>query len=227
MSPPHSPQEKLSYLQTPDGYHHQQKSGGRKVVQDLSSRRTHRRRGDLRESGAGGYGSVEDWLVEALLSRLKVETSQSSIIQVTFSSAIPANRRGSPTAFAQSLYLIRWLELRVEPTRQAAAWYDEQLKSLRANLEDAQAKLTITSSGRESSRLTSASMSIAPVGGVVGASGESAGANVAVKCREQQAGASFSNAASSLDRLPDVLDNRSFKGLKTDLNQGEAKAPRK
>src|SRR5207253_1620733 len=43
-------------------------------------------------------------------------------------------------AYAQA-YVDTMLELRVAPTRKAAAWFDEQLKGLRANLEDAQAKL--------------------------------------------------------------------------------------
>ncbi|HYM42814.1 MAG TPA: GNVR domain-containing protein, partial [Steroidobacteraceae bacterium] len=43
-------------------------------------------------------------------------------------------------AFAAA-YTDTMLELRVAPTRQASAWFDQQLTTLRANLEDAQRKL--------------------------------------------------------------------------------------
>jgi len=46
---------------------------------------------------AGGEGSIEDWLVENLLKKLKVETSQSSIINATFSSSDPRFSLESPT----------------------------------------------------------------------------------------------------------------------------------
>src|SRR5882757_3449372 len=62
-------------------------------------------------------------------------------MNATFSSPDPRLSARIADAFAKA-YIDTMLELRVEPTRQAAAWYDEQLKSLRANLEDAQAKLT-------------------------------------------------------------------------------------
>ncbi len=133
------PQEKLSYLQTQMDII-TSKRVARKVVQDLKLAENPSTRADF-EKAAGGYGSIEDWLVESLLSKLKVETSQSSMIQVTFSSADPRHSAGIANAFAKA-YIDTMLELRVEPTRQAAVWYDEQLKSLRANLEDAQAKLT-------------------------------------------------------------------------------------
>src|SRR5262249_44246430 len=93
------------------------------------------------EKAAAGKGSIEDWLAENLLTRIKVDTSQSSIIRVTFSSDDPRFAAQIADGFAKA-YVDTLLELRVEPTRQAAAWYDEQLKSLRANLEDAQAKLS-------------------------------------------------------------------------------------
>jgi uncharacterized protein involved in exopolysaccharide biosynthesis len=115
------------------------------------------------------------------------------------------------------------LELRVEPTRQAAAWYDEQLKSLRANLEDAQAKLTnylqregiVSTDERldvDSTRLGALSEQ------VVKAQEQTLQWNA----REQQA-RDFLKRGESLDRLPDVLDNPFIQRLKTDLHQGEAK----
>jgi len=214
------PLEKLSYLQTQMDII-TSKRVARKVVQDLKLAENPSTRADF-EKAARGYGSIEDWLVESLLSKLKVETSQSSIIQVTFSSADPRHSAGIANAFAKA-YVDTMLELRVEPTRQAAEWYDEQLKTLRANLEDAQAKLTnylqregiVSVDERydvDTTRLGALSEQ------VVKAQEQTFQWNA----REQQA-REFLKRGGSLDRLPDVLDNPFIQRLKTDLHQGEAK----
>jgi chain length determinant protein EpsF len=193
----------------------------RKVVQDLKLAENPPARAAFE---AEGEGSIEDWLVEVLLKRLKVETSQSSIINATFSSSDPRFSARVADAFAKA-YIDTMLELRVEPTRQAAAWYDEQLKSLRANLEDAQAKLTdylqregITSADErfdvDNTRLGALSEQ------VVRAQEQTFQWNA----REQQA-RDFLKHGGSLDRLPDVLDNQFIQRLKADLLQGEAKLP--
>ena len=214
------PLEKLSYLQTQMDII-TSKRVARKVVQDLKLAENPSTRADFAKA-AGGYGSIEDWLVESLLVKLKVETSQSSIIRVTFSSADPRYSAAIANAFAKA-YVDTMLELRVEPTRQAAEWYDEQLKTLRANLEDAQAKLTnylqregiVSVDERydvDTTRLGALSEQ------VVKAQEQTYQWNA----REQQA-RDFLKRGGSLDRLPDVLDNPFIQRLKTDLHQGEAK----
>jgi protein tyrosine kinase modulator len=214
------PQEKLSYLQTQMDII-TSKRVARKVVQDLKLAEGPSMRATF-EKAAGGYGSIEDWLVEALVSRLKVETSQSSIIQVTFSSADPRQSAGIANAFAKA-YIDTMLELRVEPTRQAAAWYDEQLKSLRANLEDAQAKLTnyLQREGIVSTdeRLDVDNTRLGALSDQVVKAQEQ---TFQWNAREQQA-REFLKRGGSLDKLPDVLDNAFIQRLKTDLHQGEAK----
>jgi chain length determinant protein EpsF len=193
----------------------------RRVVQELKLAETPSLRTAF-EKAAGDYGSIEDWLVENLLTKLKVETSQSSIIQVTFSSADPRYSAGVANAFAKA-YIDTMLELRVEPTRQAAAWYDEQLKSLRANLEDAQAKLTnyLQREGIVSAdeRLDVDSTRLGALSDQVVKAQEQ---TFQWNARQQQA-REFLKGGGSLDRLPDVLDNPFIQRLKTDLHQGEAK----
>jgi len=220
VSPSFFPQEKLSYLQTQMEII-TSKRVARKVVQDLKLPESPVAQKAFGKTGAG-YGSIEDWLVEGLLSKLKVETSQSSIIQVTFSSADPRYAAGIANAFAKA-YIDTMLELRVEPTRQAAEWYDEQLKSLRANLEDAQVKLTnylqregIVSTD-EHSDVDSARLG-ALSDQVVKAQEQTFQWNA----RDQQA-RDFLKRGGSLDNLPDVLDNPFIQRLKTDLHQGEAR----
>jgi len=65
----------------------------------------------------------------------------SNIITLTFASADAAFAAATANAFAQA-YMETTVELRVEPARQSADWLDEQSKTLRANLEQAQAKLS-------------------------------------------------------------------------------------
>jgi chain length determinant protein EpsF len=214
------PQEKLSYLQTQIDII-TSKRVARRVVQDLKLAESPSTR-EAFEKADREYGSIEDWLAENLLTKLKVETSQSSIIQVSFSSGDPRHTAGTANAFAKA-YIDTMLELRVEPTRQAATWYDEQLKSLRANLEDAQAKLTnyLQREGIVSAdeRLDVDSTRLGALSDQVVKAQEQ---TFQWNAREQQA-REFVKGGGSLDRLPDVLDNPFIQRLKTDLHLGEAK----
>ncbi|HET7793261.1 MAG TPA: chain length determinant protein EpsF [Rhizobacter sp.] len=73
---------------------------------------------------------------------LVIEPSRgSNLITLTFISADAAFAAAAANAFAQA-YMETSVELRVEPARQSAEWLDEQTKTLRANLEQAQARLS-------------------------------------------------------------------------------------
>ncbi len=193
----------------------------RKVARELKLAENPLMRGSVRDAAAGA-DAVEDRLGESLLRILKVETSQSNVVQVSFSSSDPRFSALVANAFAKA-YIDTMLELRVEPTRGAAAWFDEQLKSLRANLEDAQARLTeyhqrkgIVSADERfdientrmsalSDELTKAQQQTFEWGG-----------------RERQARA-YLEQGGSPEKLPNVLDNPFVQRLKADLLHGEAK----
>jgi polysaccharide biosynthesis transport protein len=132
------PQEHVSYLQTQVDILTSPRIA-RQVVEELHLAQTPSALSALGVK-RGRDGRVEDRLVEVLRHNFKTETSQSNVIQASFTCADPAWAAAIANAFAQA-YLDTMLELRVAPTRKAAAWFDEQLKTLRANLEDAQAKL--------------------------------------------------------------------------------------
>lgn len=73
---------------------------------------------------------------------LVVEPSRgSNLITLTFVSPDAAFASAAANAFAQA-YMETSVELRVEPARQSAEWLDEQTKTLRTNLEQAQSKLS-------------------------------------------------------------------------------------
>lgn len=131
--------ERIGYLQTQMDIL-ASKRVALKAVQDLKLAGRPELRAAFADS-TGGAGSFEDWLASELLRRLKVEVSQSNVIQLVYASADPEYAALVVNGVAQA-YIDTMLELRVAPTRQAALWFDEQLKSLRANLEDAQARLT-------------------------------------------------------------------------------------
>jgi protein tyrosine kinase modulator len=212
--------ERIGYMQTQMDIITSERVA-RKVVQDLKLADSPASHAAF-EKEAGSTGSIENWLVENLLKRLKVETSQSSVIQVSFSSADPRFSALVTNAFAKA-YIGTMLELRVEPTRQAALWFDEQLKSLRANLEDAQAKLTdyhrqqgiISADERfdvENVRLGELSSQLV----------KTQDQTFDLEIRERQA-SEFRKRGASPDKLPDVLGNTFIQRLNADLVRGEAK----
>lgn len=87
-------------------------------------------------------GDIRDWLASQLLKKLEVQPArESSIIHVKYSDADPALSATLSNAFAEN-YIATNLELRTEPASQYAAWFERQIKDLRANLEQAQARLS-------------------------------------------------------------------------------------
>ncbi|MGB5082813.1 MAG: chain length determinant protein EpsF [Burkholderiales bacterium] len=214
------PQERLSYMQTQMDIITSQKVA-RQVVQDLQLAENPRTRAAFENQAEAG-SSIEDWLVERLLKNLKVETSQSSIVQVSFASDDPVHSARVVNAFAKA-YVKTMLELRVQPTREAAAWFDEQLKSLRANLEDAQAELTDYQRAQgiisDDERLDIENSRVGVLAEQVLRAQEQ---TFQWNTREQQA-RDLLKRDGSPDRLPEVLDNPFIQKLKADLRQGEAK----
>lgn len=140
------PQEHLSYLQTQADILASPKVA-RHVVEQLKLAQDP---AALRTLGVRSAGNprVEDVLVERLQHALKVETSQSSVIRGTVSCGDPRLAATLANAFATA-YVDTMLELRVAPNREAAVWFDEQLKGLRANLESAQATLRAAQSAKQ------------------------------------------------------------------------------
>lgn len=212
------PRERLGYMQTQMGIITSEKVA-RKVVQDLKLADNPKVREAFEE--ANFPGSIEDWLIAALLEQLKVETSQSNIITVTFAAEDARTASQVANAFAKT-YIDTVLELRVEPTKRNAVWFDEQLKVLRANLEEAQSRLAsyqkqhgiVSADERldvESTRLVELSAQVLRV----------QDSTLDWKTREQQARDAVRNG--SLASLPDVINNPYIQRLNADLLAGEAR----
>lgn len=89
-----------------------------------------------------GKGNIRDWYADRLLANLKVEPSrESSVIELKYEGVDPRFVAMLANAFAES-YIETNLQLKVEPSRQAAAWFDKQNKELRHGLEQAREKLS-------------------------------------------------------------------------------------
>jgi uncharacterized protein involved in exopolysaccharide biosynthesis len=140
MAPAHmSPRERAGYIFTQMDLIASGKVANR-VVRDLKLASQPGAREEW-ERETGGLGSIEEWLAANLLEKLKVDTGASNILIIKFSSNDAKKASAVANAFAKA-YLDTALEMRTEPSRAAGQWFDEQLKTLRADLTSAQSRLS-------------------------------------------------------------------------------------
>ena len=214
------PLERLAFLETQKDILISKKVA-RKVVQDLKLTEEPAVRMILGDE-APSAAPIEDRAVDAVLKKLKVETSQSNVIRVTYASPDAAAAARIANGFAGA-YIDTLLQLHVEPAREATAWFDEQLKRLRSSLEEAQARLTETYQQREivsgDERLDVENSRLQALSDQAVQAQER---SFQWDSREQQARNAVRRGASP-DRLPDVLDNSFIQRLKGDLLVGESR----
>jgi chain length determinant protein EpsF len=88
-----------------------------------------------------GKGEVAVWMGSLLAKKLDVKPSRdSNVINLSFTSEDPVFAATAANAFAQA-YINTNLELKVEPARQNAQWFQARVSGLRTELENAQARL--------------------------------------------------------------------------------------
>lgn len=89
-----------------------------------------------------GRGNVRDWLADLLLKKLEILPSrESSVVEVSFKGSDPQFAAAVANAFADEYQRIS-VQLKVEPMKKASAYFNEQTKLLRDNVENAQARLS-------------------------------------------------------------------------------------
>jgi protein tyrosine kinase modulator len=175
------------------------------------------------ERDAGGVVSIDDWIAAGLLEELKVDTSASSVITLTYTSSDPQKAADVANAFARA-YLQTTLELRTEPSREAAEWFEDQLKGMRTQMTQAQTKLVSYQKSKgitfadersdvESTRLTELSTQYL---GAKNATYDST-------TRYRNAQEILASGGISVDSIPDVLSNPHINGLKVDLGRAEGR----
>ena len=163
----------------------------------------------------GGEGPIEVWLARALKGQLEVIPSRdSSVINIAYTGRDPEFAATMANAFAQA-YIATTLELKVEPAREYAAWFDERTRALREDLEQAQRRLSdyeqehgiVATEGRldlETGRLVELSTQLVTVQAQQADS----------RSRQSQAGAGES--------LPEVMQSPLISNLKGELAKKEA-----
>lgn len=89
-----------------------------------------------------GRGRIDVWLAALLKKKLDVKPSrESNVIAVGFQSTDPQFAAAIANAFAQA-YIDTTVELKIEPARQYAQYFETQVKARREALEQAQARLS-------------------------------------------------------------------------------------
>lgn len=165
-----------------------------------------------------GEGSIEQWLGESFQKSLEVKPSrESNVITVSYKAADPRFAAGLANAFVQA-YLETNLELRVEPAKQYAGFFESRAKESRDAVEKAQARLSefqrdkgiIASDERldvENTRLNELSSQLVGLQAVASDSGSRQTAS----------------KGSGGDRMQEVLGNPLIAGLKSDQARMEAR----
>lgn len=166
----------------------------------------------------GGAGTVEQWLASSLTKRMDVVPSrESSVINLSYKAPDPKFAAALANAFVEA-YVQTALELRVDPARQYASFFDSRAKAARDALEEAQARLSafqrqngiVVSDERldvETARLNELSSQLVAVQAMASDSSS----------RRAQA------SAGAGDRLQEVLNNPLVAQLRADLGRAEAR----
>ena len=170
------------------------------------------------QQSTGGKGTVRDWLADLLLKKLDVVPSrESSVVEINFKGSDPQFVAGVANAFAEEYQKLS-IELKAEPMKKASAYFNEQTKVLRDNVEAAQSRLSKYQQERgivsvdnrldvESNRLNDLSAQL------VAAQGQ------AMEASSRQSMAQGSRGAES----PDVAANPLVQNLKVQLAGAESK----
>jgi chain length determinant protein EpsF len=174
------------------------------------------------EKDTGGMGSIDEWIALGLREKVQIDTSVSNLLLVNFASDDPKLAAEVANGFTKA-YLETALQLRTEPTREAAAWFDEQLKILRTQLVQAQTRLNSYQKQKgilvEDARVDVESTRLAELSTQLLAARN---ATYDALSRHKQA-MEIVDSGVSPEALPDVLSNTYINGLKVELGRVEAR----
>jgi chain length determinant protein EpsF len=174
------------------------------------------------ERDTGGAGAIDEWIAAGLLEKLDIDTSVSNFVLVNYPSDDPRVAAEVANGFAKA-YLDTVLQLRTEPSREAVAWFDEQLKTLRTQVVQAQTKLNAYQKQKgilaEDARVDVESTRLAELSTQLLAARN---ALYDATSRHKQATEILESGASP-EAIPDVLSNLYINGIKADLGRAEAR----
>ncbi|MFO1207008.1 MAG: chain length determinant protein EpsF [Burkholderiales bacterium] len=188
-----------------------------KVIRDLKLLENPQLREQWQES-TDGQGSIEQWLADSLQKKLDVKPSrESNVIAITYKAPDPRFAAALANAFAQA-YIATTLELRVDPAKQYATFFDVRAKDAREAVERAQTKLSefqrekgiIATDERldvENARLNELSTQLVQIEAI---------ATESTSRQSQAQGATG-------DRMQEVLNNQVVAAMRVDLARNEAR----
>ena len=192
-----------------------------RVVRDLKLAQQPGVREDW-EKDTGGAGSIDDWAADQLLEKLKVDSGASNIITIKYSSNDPKKAAAVANAFANA-YLQLALEMRTQPSREAAAWFEGQAKSLRNEVTSAQQRLTAYQKAKgivgADERMDTEFTRLAEISAQLSTAKN---ATVEAQTRYDQARAALSGGTPT-GELPEVLANPYIIQVKTALQAAEGR----
>lgn len=172
------------------------------------------------EQATGGAVPIEDWLATGLIDKLRVDVVAGNVLNVQFSSSDPKHASAVANGFAKA-YLDTALSLRTEPTREAASWFEGQLKSMRAQLTEAQTKVAgfqkakgITSTEERSD------IEVARLDTLSGQYSTARNATYEAIAKHKQA-LELVKSGIDVDAMPEVLSSGHIGSLKLDLARVE------
>jgi succinoglycan biosynthesis transport protein ExoP len=173
------------------------------------------------ESDTGGVGNIDDWIGGNLLEKLKVDTSASNVITILFSSSDARTSTEIANGFAKA-YLETALALRTEPTRDAAEWFNDQMKGMRNQVAQAQTKLA---SYQKAKGITYLDERTDVEGMRLGELSTQylAAKNITYEALSRQRQAAEALKGATVEEIPEVLASGHISALKVDLGRAEAR----
>jgi len=165
-----------------------------------------------------GKGDIVNWIGLMLKKTVVVTPSRdSSVIEISMTWSDPKTAAVLANAFAQA-YIDTNIELKVDPAKQYATWFDERSRALRTDLEakqkrlsDYQAETGLVAAGDgkldiESSRLAELSSQL-----------------LTIQALRQDSQSRQRQAGGDSDSMAEVLQSPYIASLKADLSKAEAK----
>jgi len=177
----------------------------------------------LYEEKTEGKGSIRHWWADRLLLNTEVQLRRdSNLVDIRFTAPDPRFAALIANSFARA-YVDATLALTLDPARQTASFFDEQMMGLRENLEKAQSRLSLLQQkygivaaeerlDAEHGRLEELYGQLAQVQG-----------DARDSLTRQDKAMEFGRGGSAPENVPDVLANPLVQSIKADLLKAEAR----
>jgi polysaccharide biosynthesis transport protein len=171
------------------------------------------------QEDTAGVVQIDDWIAQGLLDKLKVEVSAGNVLTVKYASSDARKAADVANGFVKA-YLDTTLEMRTQPTREAAEWFNGQLKTLRTQVNEAQSKI---SSYQKAKGITYADervdLDATRLGELMGAYATARNASHEAQLRAKQAQEALASGAP--DTMGEVLTSAAIVATRADLTRAE------